>query len=221
MDRIDTITVPKTLPRPADPENVKKVFGQICSRRPRKAVSIGRLRDRVLFETAYVCGTRAAEACRIEIEDMDLRLDDEHIRLHGKGGTVRTVLLDDRGYVGLLKLYLARTGYTFGPLFRVSINGSASTATGFACTNSGSAQPPTSGDANTFRECDHGQDRAQVPAQRPALRQTRPRHRAPSHRDAVQPSPTRLAPQTSASPGSQLADQRLGSFIAPSARIPV
>ena len=30
---------------------------------------------------------------------------------------------DDRGYVALLKLYLARSGYTSGPLFRASING--------------------------------------------------------------------------------------------------
>ena len=57
-------------------------------------------------------------------EDLDLRLDDEHARVHGKGGTVRTVLLDDRGYVALLKLYLARSGYTSGPLFRASVNGS-------------------------------------------------------------------------------------------------
>jgi hypothetical protein len=54
----------------------------------------------------------------------DLRLDDEHARVHGKGGTVRTVLLDDCGYVALLKLYLARSGYTSGPLFRASVNGS-------------------------------------------------------------------------------------------------
>ena len=57
------------------------------------------------------------------VEDLDLRLDDEHARLHGKGGTVRTVLLDDRGYVALLRLYLARAGYISGPLFRASING--------------------------------------------------------------------------------------------------
>ena len=56
------------------------------------------------------------------VEDLDLRPDDEHTRLHGKGGTVRTVLLDDRGYVALLKLYLARAGCTSGPLFRASIN---------------------------------------------------------------------------------------------------
>ncbi len=42
---------------------------------------------------------------------------------YAKGGTVRTVLLDDRGYVALLRLYLARAGYTSGPLFRASING--------------------------------------------------------------------------------------------------
>lgn len=78
----------------------------------------------MLFETAYVCGARASEACGMYVEDLDLRLDDEHARVHGKGGTVRTVLLDDRGYVALLKLYLVRSGYTSGPLFRASVNGS-------------------------------------------------------------------------------------------------
>jgi integrase/recombinase XerD len=57
------------------------------------------------------------------VEDLDLRLDDEHARVHGKADAVRTVLLDDRGYVTLLKLYLARSGCTSGPLFRASING--------------------------------------------------------------------------------------------------
>jgi integrase/recombinase XerD len=37
------------------------------------------------------------------------------------------VLLDDRGHVALLRLYLARTGYTSGPLFRATINGSGGT----------------------------------------------------------------------------------------------
>lgn len=124
IDKLDSITVPKTLPRPADPAEVQKVFSVICSRRPRKDVPIDRLRDRVLFETAYVCGARASEVRGMYVEDLDLRLDNEHVRIHGKGGSVRTVLLDDRGYVALLKLYLARTGYTFGPLFRASINGS-------------------------------------------------------------------------------------------------
>jgi integrase/recombinase XerD len=88
------------------------------------AGELDRLRDRVLFETAYACGARAAEACGLYVEDLDLRMDDEHVRIHGKGGTVRTVLLDHRGYVALLRLYLARAGYTAGPLFRASMNGS-------------------------------------------------------------------------------------------------
>ena len=124
MDKIDTIKVPKALPRPAPAADVARVLAAICSRRPRKDVPPDRLRDRVLFETAYVCGARAAEVCGLYVEDLDLRTDDEHVRIHGKGGTVRTVLLDDRGYVTLLRLYLARAGYTAGPLFRASINGS-------------------------------------------------------------------------------------------------
>jgi integrase/recombinase XerD len=124
MDRIDTVKVPKALPRPAPADGIARVLGVICSRRPRKDVPLDRLRDRVLFETAYTCGTRAAEACGLYVEDLDLRPDDEHVRILGKGGTVRTVLLDDRGYVALLRLYLARAGYTSGPLFRASINGS-------------------------------------------------------------------------------------------------
>jgi hypothetical protein len=31
------------------------------------------------------------------------------------------VLLDDRGHVALLRLYLARAGYTSGPLFRATL----------------------------------------------------------------------------------------------------
>ncbi|GAA3617924.1 tyrosine recombinase XerC [Nonomuraea rosea] len=123
MDRIDTVKVPKALPRPATAADVAKVLAAICTRRPCKDVPLDRLRDRVLFETAYVCGARASEVCRLYVEDLDLRLDDEHVRIHGKGGSVRTVLLDDRGYVALLKLYLAHADYTAGPLFRASING--------------------------------------------------------------------------------------------------
>jgi integrase/recombinase XerD len=123
MDRIDTIEVPRTLPRPAATADVAAVLDAICSRRPRKEVPVGVLRDRVLFEMAYVCGARASEVCGMYVEDLDLRVDDEHARVHGKGGTVRTVLLDDRGYVALLRLYLTRAGYTSGPLFRATVNG--------------------------------------------------------------------------------------------------
>jgi integrase/recombinase XerD len=42
---------------------------------------------------------------------------------HYRHADTLTEGLDDRGHVGLLRLYLARTGYTAGPLFRASING--------------------------------------------------------------------------------------------------
>jgi site-specific recombinase XerD len=65
--------MPKRLPRPAAAADVKAVLDRVCSRRPRKDVPLHRLRDRVLFETAYVCGARAAEVCGLYVEDLDLR----------------------------------------------------------------------------------------------------------------------------------------------------
>ncbi|MCZ9330115.1 hypothetical protein [Nocardia farcinica] len=40
MDRVDTITVPKTLPRPATAADIAKVFAAICPRRPSKEVPV-------------------------------------------------------------------------------------------------------------------------------------------------------------------------------------
>jgi integrase len=54
-----------------------------------------------------------------------LTLDDEHLRVLGKGGRWRTVLLDDRRLVRQLRSYLKQTGYRHGPLFRASKNGGA------------------------------------------------------------------------------------------------
>jgi integrase/recombinase XerD len=151
MDRIDAIEVPRTLPRPAAAADIAAVLDAICSRRPRKDVPVDVLRDRALFETAYACGARASEVCGMYVEDLDLRPDDEHARVHGKGGTVRTVLLDDRGYVALLRLYLARAGYTSGPLFRASINGRGGPRPTTRRITGGrsTAPPPAPGSAST------------------------------------------------------------------------
>ncbi|MFI6742273.1 hypothetical protein ACIBI9_56005 [Nonomuraea sp. NPDC050451] len=55
MDRIDTVKVPKALPRPAAATDVANVLAVICSRRPRKDLPLDRLRDRVLFEAVRRC----------------------------------------------------------------------------------------------------------------------------------------------------------------------
>jgi rRNA maturation protein Nop10 len=90
----------------------------------------------VLFETIHVCGARAGEVGGLYVEDLDLRLDAEHVRIHSKGGTV---LLDDRGYVALLTLYLQRTGYQGGPLLGDSINGTGGPLSCDAATTDGPA----------------------------------------------------------------------------------
>ncbi|MGI5290847.1 hypothetical protein ACQEVF_47085 [Nonomuraea polychroma] len=49
------------MPRPAAATDVAQVLAVICSRWLRKDLPLDRLRDRVLFETAYVCGARASD----------------------------------------------------------------------------------------------------------------------------------------------------------------
>ncbi|GAA1585130.1 hypothetical protein GCM10009789_43510 [Kribbella sancticallisti] len=44
------------------------------------------------------------------------------MRIHGKGGRIRTLLLDEAQLVNLLRRFLRQTGYTHGPLFRAVKN---------------------------------------------------------------------------------------------------
>ncbi|MGH3780096.1 MAG: tyrosine-type recombinase/integrase [Pseudonocardiaceae bacterium] len=75
-------------------------------------------RDRLLFRLIYTTGMRIGEALSIEIDDLDLTRDDEHVTILGKGGRRRTVLLDDPSVVAMLRRYLRARGYRHGPLFR-------------------------------------------------------------------------------------------------------
>ena len=51
----------------------------------------------VRVNSMWACPAMPAEVCGLHVEDLDLRVDDEHARISGKGGAVRPVLLDDRG----------------------------------------------------------------------------------------------------------------------------
>ncbi len=87
------------------------------------AIPAAKKRDRLLFRLLAETGLRIGEALAIQVEDLDLRPDDEHLRVLGKGNRRRTVLLDDPALVHQLRTYLKQAGYRHGPLFRAEKNG--------------------------------------------------------------------------------------------------
>ena len=113
MDKLDRVRLPAPAPRGLGTGQVAAILGVI----PRH-----RLRDRVLFGLIAETGLRAGEALGVHVEDLDLTPGDEHLRVLGKGGRTRTVLLDDDRLVATLRRYLSATGYRSGPLFRAEKN---------------------------------------------------------------------------------------------------
>jgi integrase/recombinase XerC/integrase/recombinase XerD len=113
MDRFDRVKVPDGVPRPVAPARIAAVIAKV----PR-----GRLRDRLLFEFLAATGCRVSEALGVYIEDLDLTAGNEHVQVHGKGGRIRVLLLDDQRLVNLLRRFLRETGWTHGPLFRAERN---------------------------------------------------------------------------------------------------
>jgi len=93
---------------------VEKIFAMIPAEQSR---------DRLLFQLLFETGMRVSEALHLYVEDMDMTLDDEHLRVVGKGGKRRTIFLDDPKLVSRLRTYLKRTEYKYGPLFRAMKNG--------------------------------------------------------------------------------------------------
>jgi site-specific recombinase XerD len=113
MTRLDRTRLPASPPRPVPTEQVEAVL---------RAIPQTRDRDRLLFGLLYTTGMRIGEALAIEVDDLDLSRDDEHVTILGKGGRRRTVLLDDPVLVTLLRRYLKVRGYRHGPLFRAEKN---------------------------------------------------------------------------------------------------
>ena len=113
MTRLDRTRLPLSPPRPVPTEHIEAVL---------RAIPKTRDRDRLLFGLLYTTGMRVGEALAIEVDDLDLRRDDEHVTVLGKGGRRRTVLLHDSTLVTLLRRYLKARGYRHGPLFRAEKN---------------------------------------------------------------------------------------------------
>jgi integrase/recombinase XerD len=113
MTRLDRTGIPASLPRPMPAGHVDAVL---------QAIPRHKDRDRLLFTLLYTTGMRIGEALAIDVDDLDLTRDDEHVTVLGKGGRRRTVLLDDPGLVFLLRRYLRARDYRHGPLFRAEKN---------------------------------------------------------------------------------------------------
>ncbi len=114
MARIERVTVHPSPPRGVGKDAIARVLAAIPAAQPR---------DRLFFRLLAETGLRVSEALGIYVEDLDMAPDDEHLRVKGKGGRHRTLLLDDPALVRHLRTYLRKNGYRHGPLFRAAKNG--------------------------------------------------------------------------------------------------
>ncbi len=114
MAKLDRVRLAPPLPRGVGREVVAKVLA---------AIPASQSRDRLLFRLIAETGLRVSEALGIYMEDLEMTPDDEHLRVKGKGGRHRTLLLDDPALVRQVRTYLRKNGYRHGPLFRAAKNG--------------------------------------------------------------------------------------------------
>ena len=109
MGRVARVRQEPPLPRGVTPAQVAALLA---------VIPVPRLRDRLLFRLLATTGLRVGEALALHVEDIHLERDDERLSVLGKGGRRRTVLLDDRDVVRLLRRHLRERGYKHGPVFR-------------------------------------------------------------------------------------------------------
>lgn len=114
MVKLERVQVPEPEPRGVKRELIDVVLKVIPRDQPR---------DQLLFRLLAETGLRISEALQLDVDDLDLTRDDEHLHVIGKRGHRRTVLLDDPKLVALLRRYLKETQVRHGPLFRALKNG--------------------------------------------------------------------------------------------------
>ena len=84
------------------------------------AIPTARVRDRLLFGLAYCTGARIGELLQLDVSDVDMTRDDEHLLLKGKGGRQRRILIADPKLVVLLRKHLR--GIKHGAVFRAEFH---------------------------------------------------------------------------------------------------
>jgi integrase/recombinase XerD len=115
MRKIERVKLDPPQPRGMERDQIERILTLIPADCPR---------DRLFFRLLLETGLRAGEALSLDVEDLDLTFDNEHLTVVGKGNKNRTILVDDPHLVHQLRAYLKRTGYKHGPLFRAEKNGS-------------------------------------------------------------------------------------------------
>lgn len=98
----ELITSPKQsrdLPRVLNKHEVLRLLDGIPQSTPLE------MRDRAMFELTYACGLRASELIQLEVSSVDI--DEEQVRIEGKGGRTRIVPVGEHA-VRSLRKYLDR-----------------------------------------------------------------------------------------------------------------
>ena len=106
--RLQPVKLPAPLPRAMPRAQIDAVLG---------AIPASRLRDRTIFGLLDTTGARVGEVLGVHVGDFSLKPGDERLRVLGKGGRERSLLLDDPRLLILLRRHLRTLGRTSGPVF--------------------------------------------------------------------------------------------------------
>ena len=98
VDNIRSPKKPKKLPTFLNEDEVEQILSLINTDTPSSA------RNRAILETLYACGMRVSELCGINFGDLDL--EEDEIRVFGKGAKERIVLISSRAKQ-YLSLYIS------------------------------------------------------------------------------------------------------------------
>jgi integrase/recombinase XerC/integrase/recombinase XerD len=96
---ITTPKQPRDLPRVLNAKEVVRLLDGIGTSTPLQ------MRDRAMFELTYACGLRAGELIQLSLSSVDL--DEEQVRVEGKGGRTRIVPVGEHA-ARSLRRYLDR-----------------------------------------------------------------------------------------------------------------
>lgn len=97
------IRLPKTLPKALNRSELEALLRQ-ARKEADEALGLSKQTNWLAVELLFATGIRVSELCGIRLRDLDL--ENDAIRIHGKGNRERLVYLVDHGAQALLRRYL-------------------------------------------------------------------------------------------------------------------